>query len=145
MEDFLALQRLRFGDIFLFSCVLPPEFQRVRIPRITLQPLVENALFHGIVPRGGGRVTILFAREGRRLRVTVEDDGVGCGTDDIAVLIRQRQVGPGQFNNIGLSNISERLGLYFGPDCTLRLERGREQGTAIYFYLPLEEREEGEA
>lgn len=142
VEDFLALQRLRFGDIFTFSCALPPAYARVQIPRITLQPLVENALFHGIAPQGGGAVSISFDRAGERLRITVEDDGVGCEADDIAALTRRSKSGAGRFNNIGLSNISERLSLYFGPDCTLRLEPGRKKGTAIYFYLPLGEGEE---
>jgi len=96
------------------------------LPPMLLQPLVENAIKHGIEPAiGGGEVMVSAQRVGEGLILTVSDDGVG---------VRAEQ--PGGSTGLGLANLRERLAALYGPHARLTIE-DREPGTMVTITLPL--------
>jgi two-component system LytT family sensor kinase len=116
LEQYLEIQRMRFGDRLQVRVEAPDG--DVLVPRLLLQPLVENAIRHGIARRAGaGRVTVAARVEGERLRLTVEDDGAGVGA-------------AGDGHGIGLSNSRARLAQLYGEAGTLVLA-DREGGGAV--------------
>ncbi|MEP6690557.1 MAG: histidine kinase [Gemmatimonadaceae bacterium] len=118
IERYLAVERVRFGDRMHVEVDADDEARAALVPHLVLQPLVENAVRHGIAARAAsGLVRIRAWRDGARLRATVEDDGPGPGGSDGAA-------------GIGLRNTRARLEALYGRDATLEL-RARDGGAAI--------------
>lgn len=121
VERYLAIERVRFGERLSFSIEVEPGTPAALVPTLLLQPLVENAVRHGIEPRAeGGRIVVRAARDGGSLRLIVSDDGVGMKLTP--------RVG------IGLANTRERLRELYGAAGTLSLKS--ETGTEVEIRLP---------
>ncbi|MEK5179545.1 MULTISPECIES: sensor histidine kinase [Paenibacillus] len=137
-KSYLSIQNIRYPEIFTSEIEVPEEAEYVRIPKLTLQPLVENALYHGIRPLGEcGKIRILARIQGNRLKLIVEDDGVGMNEDKR----REMQAEPYGQNesSFGLRGTLMRLKLYYGADMNCSLVSAPGEGTRIELELPLEE------
>ncbi|MES2305187.1 MAG: histidine kinase [Gemmatimonadota bacterium] len=128
-RTYLEISQLRFGDRLQVVIEAPHELAGARVPLFLLQPLVENALTHGIGGQiRGGRVTLTVRRNGERLRLEVADDGVGLPADRALV------------EGIGLRNTRARLEAAFGSDQRLVVGAHAGGGTSVAIdipYLPL--------
>jgi signal transduction histidine kinase len=123
VERYVAIERMRFGERLSLRVACEPATLGAEVPTLLLQPLVENAILHGIQPAlQGGTVEIAARRVGDRLELEVSDDGVGLAGDTT--------------ERVGLSNCRERLATYFGDDQTLTLERRTPTGTRVVVRLP---------
>ncbi|MFK7742642.1 MAG: sensor histidine kinase [Planctomycetota bacterium] len=127
LEPYVELQKLRFGDRLAIHYAIPDELLGVPVPDLLLQPLVENALHHGIERRpGAGSVTIAARSHGGKLELSVQDDGVGCEGDASA-------------DGIGLGTTRSRLAGLFGDAADLRVAAAPEQGTVVTVVIPMRE------
>ncbi|STD40806.1 Inner membrane protein ypdA [Edwardsiella tarda] len=128
VRNYIAIEQARFGDRLQVIFALDPV--SISLPSLLLQPLVENAILHGIQPRSGpGRVTIEVRDEPERVRIAVRDTGYGISQAVIEQVARGEPSG----DSIGLSNVQQRLQLLYGEG--LRIRR-LEPGTEVCFYLP---------
>lgn len=154
LDQYLELMAMRFGDRLAVERVIDPAVLDAAVPWMVLQPLVENALEHGLGERSGaGRVRIEAVRDGQRLRLTVEDDGVGLaegvgayggdeaegdGTDPTyATNTTDGVAANGDGRGIGVRNTRRRLRQLHGAAGTLVLEPGPAGGTRAVVHLPL--------
>lgn len=142
VREYLSFQGIRFGTRLSWEIRLQPEAGEFRLPRFTLQPLVENAVRHGIEPKvEGGKVVIQARSAGGRLRIYVADSGTGM---DEELLGRLREgggagtAGGGAGIGIGLGNIRSRLGYRFGGDARLSISSRKGRGTMVRISLPME-------
>jgi len=120
------IERTRFGDRISFREEVPAELMGALVPALVLQPVVENAVRHGLEPRPGpGTVTVAARREGDRLVLSVSDDGVGFEGGAAA-----------RGSGIGLANTRDRLRALYGRVQDLRMEALPEGGTRIVISLP---------
>ncbi|MFS4096689.1 sensor histidine kinase, partial [Streptomyces sp. AF1A] len=134
IEQYLELARARFGRRLRVTLRIAPEVLPVTLPFLCLQPLVENALKHGLeesVERSS--VTITAEDEGTEARVVVEDNGVGMEPERLRAILRG-SAGPS--TGIGLSNVDRRLRQVYGDDYGLVVETGVGAGTKITVRLP---------
>ncbi|MFF9087656.1 sensor histidine kinase [Streptomyces sp. NPDC014991] len=134
IEQYLELARARFGHRLQVTLRIAPEVLPVTLPFLCLQPLVENALKHGLedsVERS--RVTITAEDEGTEARVVVEDNGVGMEPDRLRGILRGTG---GASTGIGLSNVDRRLRQVYGDDHGLVIETGVGAGTKITVRVP---------
>jgi signal transduction histidine kinase len=123
LRAYLEIMALRFGDRLTVSIDLAPELERARVPTFILQPLVENAIEHGIARlRGPGQLAIRAERVGEQLRLEVRDNGPGPAAASPA--------------GIGLGNIAARLEQLYGGAAALRLAADRERGAVATVALP---------
>lgn len=130
LKSYLAVEKERWGERLRVKWEIAPETLALELPPMTLQPLVENALKHGIGTRlEGGVVTIRSERENGRLAVSVIDDGIGFPT-----VVKEM---------MGLGNLRKRLATLYGDACELRIERG-PRGSRVVVEIPIE-RPEGAA
>ena len=129
IDDYLDIEVVRFGpDKLHIRKEIDPETLDMVLPSMILQPLVENALRHGIAPKiDGGTITLRAQRGKGRLIVEVIDDGVGIS--------EQRQT-EGYGSGIGISNVRERLKVVYGQDFLLKIDGQPGKGTAIRFEIP---------
>jgi two-component system LytT family sensor kinase len=108
----------------------------VQVPVLTIQPLVENAVKHGLAEKVGGGTVSLKARVDpltRTTRIHVRDDGVGMPDD----VLRKVLAGDASGESIGLRNISQRLESLFGERYSMHVQSGPDEGTAVDLRLPL--------
>jgi two-component system LytT family sensor kinase len=134
IEQYLELARARFGRRLRVTLRIAPEVLPVTLPFLCLQPLVENALKHGLeesVERSS--VTITAEDEGTEARVVVEDNGVGMEPERLRAILRGAA---GPSTGIGLSNVDRRLRQVYGDDYGLVVETGVGAGTKITVRLP---------
>ncbi|MCK6544507.1 histidine kinase [Myxococcota bacterium] len=127
LEDYLALERLRFGDRLTVTVDVAPDVRTIEVPPLILQPLVENAIKHGVAARrGAGRVLVRAERSDERLVLTVEDDGPGPGAS--------AHVGARSSHD----DLRARLGLLYGGTGKLVTDRGPLGGFRVCVELPRE-------
>jgi len=132
IEQYLLLEQARFGDRLQVRLRVDQEVLGVRIPFLCIQPLVENAVRHGLESKvTAGTVSIVAADRDRECVITVEDDGVG---NDPEVIRRSLSGEPGV--HVGLANVDERLRTSFGDDYGLVVETAPQAGTKVIVRVP---------
>jgi sensor histidine kinase YesM len=125
LERYLEIQQARFSDRLQVGYAISPEAMRARIPNLLLQPIVENAILHGIAPRSGpGHVNLLGRVEGDNLHLEVRDDGLGFDGS-----VRAKE-------GIGLANTRERLTKIYGARGQLLLRSEPGHGVSVQIVLP---------
>jgi two-component system LytT family sensor kinase len=135
VEAYLILEKARFREKLQIVREVDETLLDYEVPVLTLQPLVENAVKHGIMPKmGNGTVSIKVSRENEQMAVEIADDGVGIPED---ILPHIFSPGFGSGSGVGLSNVHERLKNLFGAEHGLQLDSGQGKGTRIRFMLPL--------
>lgn len=149
VENYCTIQRFRFGEKINFQVenLVDQELDilRAKIPKLTLQPIVENAVFHGLEPKlGEGLVTLTLQATPERLLITVSDNGVGM-EDDHVLLLNDKLRGASlnyvrenkQKGGIALLNVNNRIKLLFGDEYGVYLYSKVGVGTDVDLTLPL--------
>jgi two-component system LytT family sensor kinase len=133
IDRYLLLERARFGDRLCVTVQVAPEVLPVTVPFLSVQPLVENAVRHGLEGRPGpGQVTIMALDMGAEALISVEDDGVGIEPE--AVL--RTLAGDPETDSVGLGNVDERLRQVYGDDHGLVVETAPGAGTKVSMRVP---------
>ncbi|MDQ3012713.1 MAG: histidine kinase, partial [Acidobacteriota bacterium] len=129
IETYMAVEQVRLGDKLHFQKFIAPEASAVKIPALTIQPLIENAIKHGIGRRNqGGAITLSATLRDGRLSIAVADTGVGIATNEMHDLLER---------GIGLSNVNRRLLKLYGEAAKLKVDSAPDQGTTVSFAIPL--------
>jgi len=128
VDDYLAIEMVRFGEKLKFVKDIDPATLDLLVPSMLLQPLVENSIRHGLSAKvDGGMVTVRSRMAGGRLQILVEDDGIGIPEPKLATLFEQ---------GIGVSNVNERLKVLFGDDYKMWIDSRPGEGTSTGIEIP---------
>jgi len=128
IEDYLTIEMVRFGSKLRFEKDIAPETLEWMVPSMLLQPIVENSIRHGISPKvEGGVIRIRSSVVDGKLRILVEDDGVGITEAKLATLFE---------HGIGVSNVDQRLRLFFGNRYRLWMDSKPGEGTRTEIEIP---------
>lgn len=145
VKAFVGIQQIRYNGKFKMFYEISPEHKEIQIPKFILQPIIENAIFHGIEPKKGvGKITIAskIVQE-NTLVITIQDDGVGMTQrqqDELLVLQESKVSG---LNGIGIGNVNERIILLYGKAYALSVSSEIGKGTSIKITIPLSQTERG--
>ncbi len=140
VKDYLFIQEQRFGDKISVSYQVEERASRCQVPNFILQPLIENAIIHGLEPKiGNGRLSVKISIREKRLFFVIEDDGVGMTEEEIGKLYESCKAEDTK-QSIGLKNVYRRLLLCYGEESRLNIQSKQNEGTKIYFSIPLQER-----
>lgn len=150
VSAYLSIQKIRYRDILDYDVDQPEGLEEVYMLKLLLQPLVENALYHGIKnKRGGGRISVKVEKQNRTMTFTVKDTGKGMTPEqlkEVEMLLKenisnvQTAMEPGH-SGFGLRNVDMRIRLYYKKQTGLILQSG-PQGTEVSFSIPFRTREE---
>lgn len=133
IHSYLELERARFGDRLRVTLQIAPETLATVIPFLSVQPLVENAVRHGLEPgEGGGEIRIASRDDGTHTEITVEDDGIGMDPEALRELLTDGAEGL----HIGLRNVDTRLRQLYGTDGGLVVETNTGAGTLVRMRVP---------
>lgn len=141
INNYLMLQKFRYGDRFEVVMDISDDILNIKIPKLILQPIVENAIVHGLEEKvGNGRIVISGLVDDGNLSISIDDDGVGM--DDAqagSILIEDEKVRqPDGHTHIGLINVDRRLKLYYGLEFGISIKSSPGQGTSVKISLPIE-------
>ncbi|TYB44257.1 histidine kinase [Actinomadura chibensis] len=140
IDRYLLLQRARFGEQLRVTLRIAPEVLPVAVPFLSLQPLVENAVRHGLQDRSEpGLITIVAEDAGSDCVISVEDDGIGMEPEDVRRLLAGEGRGgsdDGETAGIGLANVDGRLRQVYGDEYGLAVETGPGAGTKVTVRVP---------
>ena len=139
LGDYLSLMAIRMGPRMAFELDLPPALATASVPRFILQPLVENAIRHGLEPQvSGGRIEVQARAEGAQLLLTVRDNGSGISELALADAARPQQAdGTHAGPSWGLSHVRQRLHTLYGPRAGMHISPMPTGGTCVVLTLPL--------
>lgn len=143
VSSYLKIQQVRYQDILTYEIDIPDELHRYTIPKITIQPIVENALYHGIKnKRGQGMIRIEGQKQENFFTIKISDNGIGISPE------RLEQVRDGIKNKVptqndiyGLYNVNERIRLNFGENYGISIESIYGEGTVVSIILPYIEKD----
>ncbi|MDR2021248.1 MAG: sensor histidine kinase [Treponema sp.] len=153
VKNYLTIQKIRYKDRLDYRIEVDDAVKSCKIVKIILQPLVENAIYHGIKnSSAAGTVRISGYRTGKGMDLVVRDDGTGMDRESLERL-RQKLSAPGPAgeekpgpgsrpgSGVGVRNVDERIKLYFGPAYGLEFESREDEGTTVFIHLPAIEKE----
>ncbi len=125
LNSYLSIENARFGDRLKINIDVPDILMEYRIPVFILQPIIENSIKHGILPKPcGGAVYIKAALSENELFFQVKDDGIGISEDRLKEIFKSS-------SGIGLKNVNDRLRLLYGENCKLKIESSPNAGTCV--------------
>ena len=128
IDDYLAIETVRFGDKLRVVKEIDPTASSIPVPSMLLQPLVENSIRHGLSSKvEGGTITLRARRAGGRLVIEVEDDGVGIPKEELAGVLGK---------GIGVTNVKERLEVLYNQDYRMEIDSQPGRGTRIEIEVP---------
>ncbi|MDA3949372.1 MAG: histidine kinase [Spirochaeta sp.] len=146
VEEYLALQAVRFGERLRYRVAVAPEARTAQIPPLILQPLVENAVLYGIEPiEKGGIITVTATTDAgdHTLRISIADDGAGMDATTVELLSADETETTGDTTTgIGVLNVRARLKLFFGPEQRFDMTSAPGNGTRIEISIPYNEEAE---
>lgn len=140
IQSYLKIQQFRYRDILEYEIRIPQELYEYQILKLTLQPLVENALYHGIKnKRGLGHILVTGRQDGEHLVFEVQDDGRGMEPErleHVRKLIRGELKDQNEPSGFGLVNVEQRIRLNYGPEYGLTLASEYGKGTKVTIRIP---------
>lgn len=139
VRSYLEIQHVRYQDILDYEINVPEEVYPYLIPKITIQPLVENALYHGIKnKRGKGKISITGKKQDDCVYIYVTDNGMGITEDRLNVVMNNiNNRSESEKTTYGLYNVNERIRLDFGEEYGIKIESEHGAGTTVSIKLPL--------
>ena len=141
VRSYLEIQQVRYQDILDYEITVPEEIYPYLIPKITIQPLVENALYHGIKnKRGKGKITITGEKRDDCVIISISDNGLGITKERLEVVDKNiNNRSESEKTTYGLYNVNERIRLDFGEEYGIKIESEYQNGTTVSIKLPLSE------
>jgi two-component system sensor histidine kinase YesM len=149
IEQYFKLMELRYGEHRLgMNIRINGELLGCSVPKLSIQPLVENAIYHGIMPKTSkGTIRLTANAEQDMLIITVDDDGIGMDEDKLELLRARLQGATLQESGnggIGIKNVHDRITALYGPDYGVHINSTPNIGTSIRLHLPYRERGAGQ-
>lgn len=138
IKKYLFIQTMRYSDKLSYDIKVPNEIFKYKIPAMTLQPLIENSILHGLEPKKGpGKIKISGELLlDRFAQITINDNGIGMSSEKLDML--NNSINSSSINGgIGIKLVHDRLIYYFGPESGVKIESIPDIGTTIYVKLPL--------
>ena len=135
IKSYLEIQQVRYRDIMEYEISIDPSIEDTKLPKMTLQPLVENAIYHGLKPkRGKGSIIVTGTRNGDKIILKVSDTGLGMNNEELENL-RTRVLNE-DTTSFGLTSSYKRLKILYGEDCKFDIKSVPQEGTSISIEIP---------
>ena len=136
-QSYMNIQRVRYKDAFSVTFDVEPELEKYCAVKLTLQPILENAINYGVDPMDDcGEIRVCVRKEGELLVLSVEDNGIGMSEEEVELLLTDNNRVPKHGSGVGLINIHNRLQILFGKEYGLVIESDPDEGTKVSIQIP---------
>lgn len=137
-RSYLTIQKMRYKDKLEFQIEISPAISGVKIIKLVLQPIIENAIYHGLKYKGSkGFLVVRGYQEGEKAVLEVEDNGVGMDEETLSHIFEKHKVNY-QSNGVGVYNVQKRLKLYYGEEYGIVYKSRKNEGTRAVITIPME-------
>jgi len=143
IENYLSIQKIRYADSLEYKIDISDTLRKGKVLKLIFQPIIENAIYHGIKERGHGVVTFSGVREGDTALFTVHDNGVGIGRDSLQGLVDSLEdplLKKGEIDSnskgFGLKNVQSRIKLFYGAEYGLTVDSTKGRGCTVEIKIP---------
>lgn len=131
VRHYLIIQQMRYGDQLMFELEVPNHLEDLMLPKLVLQPLVENAIYHGLKPKHElGTVSVVVSENEQYVFIDVEDDGGNYQEKEPTPATKPR------IGGVGMKNVKQRLSLYFGSEFEMVIESELDEYTRVRLIIP---------
>lgn len=143
IRNYLDIQKTRFGHRIQFQLFVEDSLPNPIMPGMIIQPLVENAVIHGVANMmEDAAVDVVIYRKNNLLCIQVEDNGIGMDSDNLESIMSCQTAESNTHSSIGFSNVKRRLEMFYGIEGVLTIESSKDCGTSVSINLPFEEESE---
>ena len=143
LENYILINQTRYGEAVQVEYYVSQSCHDCLIPKLILQPFIENAFFHGFPSGRKGIIQIFMKLKGEDLEIKIVDDGIGMTQSEAEQIVRQ-ETKKEHFSGIGIHNVQDRLKLLYGEKYGIRIESVEDVGTTVTVMLPARRKQEGE-
>lgn len=144
VKSYLTIQKMRYKDKLEYEIDVDSSIYSVHIVKLVLQPIIENAIYHGLKYKDSkGMICVKGHQDGRNAVIEIKDDGVGMDEETLAHIFEKHKVNY-HSNGVGVYNIQKRLSLYYGKEYGLRYESEKGKGTTVTVVIPMDQEEQHE-
>ncbi|MGP4041457.1 sensor histidine kinase [Gracilibacillus sp. D59] len=144
IQAFLEIQKYRFDDKMTYHIQLEESAEHILIPNMTIIPFIENASIHGIEPlKTNGKINLKIEMDNNYLTCMIEDNGVGIDKNTYNEIVASFEEDEIAGESIGISNVYQRLKMYYQDQFELKIETEQDQGTTVYFKIAVHGQAEG--
>ncbi len=138
VRNYLYIQSRRFSDMFDYEISVDEKLLHKKIPKLSLQPIVENSIHHGLVPKGGaGHLQLIGESDGSRIIFIITDNGVGMESQVLLHLFDRRMEQEAGNRSFGLRSVQERFRLFYGDSYGVDVQSEKGHGTKVTLTMPL--------
>lgn len=137
IEHYLYILKLRFGKKFVYEIDVPDDVQNCVVPKLIVQPLIDNSVKHGFADRERMKVSIGAHTVGKKLYIVVRDDGAGMSEDALKAMRKLIRSQSNKTNHIGLYNVERRIELLYGREYGMTIDSASGSGTTVHISLPV--------
>lgn len=138
LKNYVIINQIRYGDQVNVDFYVTPDCEEQKVPKLILQPFVENAFFHGFPQGEKGTISIFVRQSDGLLKVEIEDNGIGMSSQTLRDLLDKKNASREHFTGIGVNNVDDRMKLIYGENYGILVESQEGQGTKITVCFPLE-------
>ena len=136
LKHYVLINNTRYGDRIDVQYFIMPNCYDYLVPKLLLQPFIENSFFHGFPSRENGRIEILIREEKDNINVRIIDNGVGIESDKLEGLKIVKKASSKGLSGIGIKNVNDRIKLIYGNDYGIEIKSELGKGTEIIILLP---------
>lgn len=136
LQNYVLINQARYGDAIRVEFFVLPQCNQYQIPKLILQPFVENAFFHAFPEGMKGCIQIFVKEDGENLRFEIVDNGVGMKTEQLVSLTKKEQQKSEHFTGIGIGNVDDRIKLIYGMNYGINIMSEERKGTRVVLVLP---------
>ena len=135
LKNYVLINNTRYGDRITVDYFVTAGCENCRIPKMILQPFIENAFFHAFPYETEGQIQVFVRKEGKNLQIRIADNGIGMSLNELSRLGEKTE----HFSGIGINNVDARLKLLYGNEFGIHIESEESKGTTVTILVPLEE------
>ena len=136
VRNYLLIQKIRFGDQFTYSIDVDPSLYQYSCIKLILQPLVENAIEHGLNDNeSGGKIEIIGTQNENYIILKIKDNGYGISEDKLEQIYKSFR-DDSIHQGVGLKNVYQRIKIYYGEEADIKIDSLFDEGTIISIYIP---------
>ena len=144
IHSYVKMLQFSYEKKLSLAIEMDEDLQSMKILRFVLQPIVENAVFHGIQPKNeDGEIIISGMREEDKVEIMIHDNGVGFSEERLKEVMSEEYITKKGAEHIGMMNVHNRIRSYYGGKYGIKIESEPEEGTSVYIIIPAEMRKEG--
>lgn len=136
LKDYVIINQTRYGNSINVEYYVLPDCEGQKIPKLILQPFVENAFFHAFPQGQKGTISVFARRNEGQLKVEIIDDGIGMDNETVRALLNKNDVQKEHFTGIGVNNVDDRMKLIYGRSYGILIESEKGEGTKITICFP---------